>query len=140
MQEIRYFCRVDEELHLTIYKGANTGHVIATAIQCRDKGGVTKIKLMESSQALHLKHTRSLFSNKTFFEIAGTKVHWKGQTALVEDGTGICLAVYKVKRFETQDRKLGTLLVTAHGVPNIDAIVSSALVKQERTDEDEFEV
>jgi hypothetical protein len=35
---------------------------------------------------------------------------------------------------------LGTLLVTAHGIPYIDAIVSSALVKQERTDEEEQEV
>jgi hypothetical protein len=96
--------------------------------------------MTESSQALHLKHDRGVFSDKTIFEIAGKRVHWKGHSELVEDDTGICLAVYKTKGFESQNRKLGTLLVTADGVNYIDAIVSSALVKQERTDEFEYEV
>jgi hypothetical protein len=140
VQEIEYFCEVDKDLHITIYKGGYSGYVIATAIQCREKGGVTKIKMTESSQALHLKHGDGVFSDKTFFEIAGKRVHWKGLSELVEDETGICLAVYKAKSFESQNRMLGTLRVTAHGVNYIDAIVSSALVKQERTDEDEYEV
>jgi hypothetical protein len=88
-----------------------------------------------------MKHGSSLFSSdETYFEIDGKKVHWKGLSALVEDGTGVCLAVYKAKSWESKDRKLGTLLVTEHGVPYMDAIVSSALVKQERTDEEEMEV
>jgi hypothetical protein len=140
VQEIKYFCEVDKDLHITIYKGGYYGPVIATAIQCRDKGGVTKIKMTESSQALHLKHGRGLFSDNTLFEVAGKRVRWKGQSELVEDETGICLAVYKAKGFELQNRKLGTLLVTAHGVKYIDAIVSSALVKQQRTDDFEYEV
>jgi hypothetical protein len=140
VQEIEYFCNVDKDLHMTIYKGGYSGPVIATAVQCRDKGGVTKIKMPGSSKALHLKHGRGVFSDKTFFEIAGKRVHWKGLSELVEDETGICLAVYKAKGFESKNRKLGTLLITAHGVQYIDAIVSSALVKQERTDEDEYEV
>jgi hypothetical protein len=96
--------------------------------------------MTESGQVLSLKHSHSLFSDQTVFEIAGKKVHWKGHSVLVEDGTGICLAVYKAKLFESTDRKLGTLLVTAHGVKDIDIIVSSALVEQERTDELENEV
>ena len=141
MQEIKYFCEVDQgDLHITVYKGDYSGPVIATAIQSRDKGGVTKIKMTTSNQALHLKHGHNLLSNNTLFEIAGKRVHWKGQSELVEDETGICLAVYKAKRFESQNRKLGTLLVTAHGVQHVDIIVSSALVKQERTEEDEYEV
>jgi hypothetical protein len=139
VQEIKYACKADKDIHLTVHRGYS-GPVIATAVQCRDKGGVTAIKMTESGQALYLKHGRALFGDQTTFEIAGKKVHWKGVSALIEDGTGICLAVYKAKRFESKDRKLGTLLVTKHGVEHMDAIVSSALIKQERTDEDEFEV
>lgn len=140
MQEVKYFCEVDKDLHITVYKGGYSGHVIATAIQCRDRGGVAKIKMTESNQVLHLKHGHGVFSHNTVFEIAGKRVHWKGLSRLVEDETGICLAVYKAKGFELQNRKLGTLLVTTHGVKDIDVIVSSALVKQERTDEFEHEV
>jgi hypothetical protein len=140
VQEIKYYCEADKKLHLTVHKGDKSGPVIATAIQCHDKDGVTEIKLMEPSQVLHLEHHHGFFHGRTSFEIGGKKVHWKGQSALVEDETGICLAVYKAKLFEAKNRKLGTLLVTAHGVNYIDAIVSSALVKQERTDEFEYEV
>lgn len=87
-----------------------------------------------------MKHVHGFFHGRTFFEIGDKKVHWKGQSALVEDSTGVCFAVYKAKLFETKDRKLGTLLITAHGKEFIDIIVSSALVEQERTDEDENEV
>lgn len=59
---------------------------------------------------------------------------------MVEDDTGICLAVYKAKLFEAKDRKLGKLLITKHGLEFVDVIVSTALVQQERTDEAEDEV
>jgi hypothetical protein len=138
-QEIKYVCKADKNIRLSVCKGGYSGPVIASAIQNREKGGVTKIK-MDSGESLLLKHGQSLFSSdETFFEIDGKKVHWKGLSALVEDETGVCLAVYKAKRWESKDRRLGTLLITAHGVPYIDAIVSSALVKQERTDEEEME-
>jgi hypothetical protein len=139
-QEIKYFCEVNKNLQITVYKGGYSGDVIATAIQCREKGGVTKIKMTGSNQALHLKHGSGMFSNKTFFQIDGKRVHWKGESELVEEKTGSCLAVYKEDGFESKNRKLGTLLVTAYGVNCIDAIVCSAFVKQERTDEDEYEV
>jgi len=59
---------------------------------------------------------------------------------LVEDVTGVCLAVYKAKLFEAKNRKLGTLLITKDGLELVDVIVSTALVQQERTDEAEDEV
>jgi hypothetical protein len=96
--------------------------------------------MTESGQTLSLKHTHSLFSHQTSFELDGKKVHWKGQSVLVEDGTGICLAVYKAKHFESKDRKLGTLLVTAHGVKDIDAIVCSSLAQPDPGAEAENEV
>jgi hypothetical protein len=101
--------------------------------------GMTEIKLTQNSQTLLLTHVDGFFSGKTFFEIGGKKVHWKGQSALIEDDTGVCLAVYKAKRFESKNRKLGTLLITAHGLQYVDAIVSSALIEQQRTDEAEYE-
>jgi hypothetical protein len=141
VQEIKYVCKVaPKDGHLTVYKGGYSGTVIAAAIHGGDKGDVMEIKMTESGQSLYLKHTHSLFSNQTAFELAGKKVHWKGHSVLVEDGTGICLAVYKDKLFESKDRKLGTLLVTVHGVKDIDAIVSSALARRERGDEAENEV
>jgi hypothetical protein len=47
------------------------------------------------------------------------------------------LAIYKAKFLESKNRKLGTLLITAHYV---DIIVISALVEQERSDEAALEV
>jgi len=140
VQEIKYYCEVDKEIRLNIHKGSLAGPVIATAIHSRAKNGVTEIKLTQNNQVLLLTHVHGLFSGKTFFELGGKKFHWKGQSALVEDDTGVCLAVYKAKRFESKNRQLGTLLVTAHGLQYVDAIVSSALVEQERTDEAEYEV
>lgn len=48
--------------------------------------------------------------------------------------------MYKAKSFESEDRKLGTLLVTALGQQYVDIIVVSTLVEQERNDESEFDV
>jgi hypothetical protein len=94
-----------------------------------------------TDEALHMKHGHGIFeSDKTFFDIHGKRVHWTGESELTEDETRVTLATYKPKRWETKDRKLGTLVVTAYGAEYVDAIVSSALVKQERTDEWEFEV
>jgi hypothetical protein len=140
VQEIKYYCKVDENLHLTIYKGSLDGLVIATAIHSGGKNGMTKIELTQTNQTLLMTHVHGFFSSKTFFEIDGKKCHWIRQSALVEDDTGVCLAVYKAKRFESKNRKLGTLLVTVHGLQYIDVIVSSALVQQERNDEVEHEV
>jgi hypothetical protein len=142
MQEIKYYGEVDEQLRLTVHKGNFAGPVIATAIHSRDKNGMTEIRLTQTREILLLTHVQGFFSGKTYFQIGDDlkKVHWKGQSALVEDDTGVCLAVYKAKHFETKDRKLGTLLITAHGLQYVDAIVSTALVEQERTDEAEHEV
>ena len=140
MQEVKYFCRVDDKtLDITIHKGGYSGTVIATAVQNREKGGVTKITMTD--EALHMKQGHGLFeSDKTFFETHGKKVHWTGESELTDDETHITLATYKPKFWETNDRKVGTLVVTPQGAEYVDAIVSSALVKQERTDEWEFEV
>jgi hypothetical protein len=140
VQEIKYYCKVDEKLHVTIHKGSLAGPVIATAIHNRPKNDMTEIKLTQSNQSLLLTHVHGFFSGKTCFEIDGKKFHWKGQSVLIEDDTGVCLAVYKAKRFESKSRKLGTLLVTTYGLQYVDAIVSSALVEQEQTDEAENEV
>jgi len=140
VQEIKYYCEADGKLHLTVHKGDKSGPVIATAILSRDPDGVTEIKFTEPGQALHLKHVHDFFHGRTTFETGRKKVHWKGHSALVEDGTGVCLAVYKAILFEGKHHKLGTLLVTEHGIEFIDIVVSSALVEQERADEPENEV
>lgn len=123
-----------------VHKGGLAGPVIATAILSSTKNGATEIKLTQTHQTLLQTHVSGFFSGKTFFEIDGKKFHWKGQSALVEDDTGVCLAVYKAKSFESEDRKLGTLLVTAQGQQYVDIIVVSTLVEQERNDESEFDV
>ena len=142
MEEPKYYCEADKTQRLKVHKGGKSGPVIATASQNLDDDGITEVTLVDvqPNQTLYLKHVPGFFHGKTFFQVAGKKVHWKGQSALVEDETGICLAVYRKKFFEGTNRKLGTLLVTTHGAENIDIIVSSALVEQERTDEDEYEV
>jgi hypothetical protein len=142
VRQPKYYCEADEHQHLKIHKGDKSSPVIATATQNLDKDGITEIQLVdtEPSQSLQLKHVPGFFHGKTFFEIAGKAVHWKGQSGLVEDDTVVCLALYKKKFFERSNHKLGTLLVTAHGAENINIIVSSALVEQERTDEAEVEV
>lgn len=142
MQEVKYFCKVDDKtLHITIYKGgySDSGTIIATAVQNREEGGVTKVKMTDES--LLMKDGRSLLeSDKTFFETHGKRVHWTGDSQLTDDTAHVTLATYKHKSWESSDRKLGTLVVMPQGADYLDAIVSSALVKQERTDEWEFEV
>ena len=127
-----------------MHKGDRSGPVIATATQFIGKDGSTVVKLIGEPQSLiELKHVHGVFPffhGNTFFQIGETKVHWKGHSALVEDHTNICLAVYKAKFLETNNRKLGTLLITTHGTPSLDIIVVSALVEQERTDEAEAQV
>jgi len=127
-----------------VHKGDKSGPVIASATQFIGKDGSTEVKLIGAAQrSIELKHVHGafpFFHGNTFFKIGEKKVHWKGHSALVEDHTNVCLAVYKAKFLETKDRKLGTLLITAPGVPYLDIIVVSALVEQERSDEAEAEV
>jgi hypothetical protein len=140
MQEVKYFCNVDgETLNITIHKGDSSGPVIATAVQNLEKGGVTNIKMTD--EALYMKDGRGLLEyDKTFFETHGKKVHWTGASKLTEDESNITLATYKPKGWEANDRKLGTLVITPQGAEYVDVIVSSAFIKQERTDEREFAV
>jgi hypothetical protein len=145
-QETKYYCEADLSHYLTIHKGDLFGPIIASAPQVFiGKDGTTVVLLTRSTgkekiELEHMHHTLPLFHGNTFFQVGDKKVHWKGQSALVEDQTGVCLAVFKPKFFETKTRKLGTLLVTAHGLGFIDMIVISALVEQERLDEAELEV
>jgi len=127
-----------------VHKGDRSGPVIATATQFIGKDGSSEVKLIgEAQSSIELKHVHGVFPffhGNTFFQIGEKKVHWKGHSALVEDHTHVCLAVYKAKFLETKDRKLGTLLITARGIPYLDVIVVSALVEQERSDEAEAQV
>jgi hypothetical protein len=139
-QEIKYFGQVDKEQRLKVHKGDKTGPVIASAKASTEKNGVTLMEFTETGQIVGLQHVHGFFSGKTFFEVGGKKAHWKGQSVLVEDDNGVCLAVYKAKRFEGKNRKLGTLLVTKQGAQFVDIIVASNLIEQERNDQDENEV
>jgi hypothetical protein len=119
--------------------------VIASATQFLGKDGTTEVELVGSGSttSLQLQHAYSalpFFHGNTSFQLSDKKVHWKGQSALVEDATGVCFAIYKAKFSESKDRKLGTLLITGHGADYVDIIVISALVEQERSEEAALEV
>jgi hypothetical protein len=112
--------------------------VIATAKQCLARDGVTDIHFTGSGDLVRLEHVHGLlpfFHGKTLFEVGGRKFHWKGQTALLDDQSGQLLAGFHATYLETDYHKLGSLVVTEEGKKMLDAVVISALVVQERSDE-----
>ena len=69
------------------------------------------------------------------FTVNGNKYHWKGHTALIDDQTRCLLAGFHSKFLETDNHKLGTLVITEDGKNMLDIVVISCLVMQERSDE-----
>jgi hypothetical protein len=75
------------------------------------------------------------FNGKTLFQKGKRKFHWSGQTALVEEPNGAFLAGFHARYFETEEHKLGSLVVTKEGQKLLDLVVVTCLVMQERSDE-----
>jgi len=128
----------DEEHNVTIHKGSKTGPIIATATQCLTQDGQTDIHFVNPKESITLQHKHSLlpfFHGKTLFQKSGKNFHWSGQTALVEEGSGAFLAGFHARFFESQEHKLGSLVVTKEGGEILDLVVVTCLVMQERSDE-----
>lgn len=129
---------------MTIHRGDKEGPVIATALQCFEKDGVTEIQMYEPFETIvylsHVHHMLPFFHGRTSFTFGSKSYHWKGHTALIEDNTGLFIAALHTKFSETHYHKLGTLIVQPKGQKLLDLIVISCLVMQERSDEGKLAV
>ena len=133
-----YFAVADEDHNVTVHKGSKTGPIIGTATQCLTQDGQTDVHLLSPKESFQLHHKHSLlpfFNGKTLFQKGERKFHWSGQTALVEEPSGAFLAGFHARYFETEEHKLGSLVVTKEGQELLDLVVVTCLVMQERSDE-----
>jgi hypothetical protein len=99
--------------------------------------------LSQEHTTLSLEHfDRKFFHayDKTMFTYHGNKYHWKGHSELLEDETEIVLAVFHAGWFDSRTgvkgTKLGRLEITYDGLNLMDLVMISAMVVQERADEE----
>ena len=123
---------------LTIHRGNKFGFTIATGSHCLEKKSVTHLHFPESTRTVRLEHFHHKFLHfhgKTIFTYNGTKYHWKGNTVLVDDDTGEVLANFHSSRIDTASNKIGRLEVTNAGEKLLSLVVITALIVQEKSDE-----
>lgn len=139
-----YYCEADDSHKLTIHRGGKEGPVIATAVQCLEKDGVTEIHMFEPLETTvcieHVHRRLPFFHGKTSFTFGGKNYHWKGHSALIEDDSGILLAALHATILVADYHKLGTLIVVQAGQKLLDLVVVSCLVMLERSDEGKLAV
>jgi hypothetical protein len=138
MQETVYYLEVSADHGITIHRGSKTGLVIATGVLCREKEGVTQVQFPGAATSIDLQHvSHDIFSHgKTGFTYADKKYHWKGHTGLVDDETDKLLAIFHSSWFDRNYSKVGKLEVTSDGQKVLDVAVITALIVQERSDEE----
>lgn len=112
---------------------------MATGALCPDKEGATEVHFEDDAKVItlqHVKHAPLHIHGKTGFLYGEKKYHWKGHTALVDDEHGTLLAVFYSSWFDLSWKKLGRLEVTTDGQKMLDVAVVTALIVQERSDEE----
>jgi hypothetical protein len=139
-----YHCESQDNKTLVIRRGGKHGEIVAYATQCLERDGVTDIHLLEPKKCtIQLEHDSTInpfFHGKAGFRVNGKSYHWKGHTALIEDGTGILIAALHTRFFESDPYKLGTFVVTLDGKGMLDLVVVTCLVMQERSEEGKLSV
>ena len=135
-----YSCEAGPDHKLVIHRGENTGPVIATTggLNSAKEDGVTEVYVTDDSDPITLKHVHHEFFHvhgKTMFTYNGKKYHWKGHTGLVDDETDTLLAIFHSSWFDLNWNKVGRLEITSEGKKTLDLVVITALIVQERSDE-----
>ena len=124
---------------IIVHRGPKTGPVLATGLLCPDKEGVTEVHFESDTGVItleHVKHAPLHIHGKTEFSYRGKKYHWKGHTGLVDDEHGTLLAIFYSSWFDLNWNKVGRLEVTTDGQKMLDIAVITALIVQERSDEE----
>jgi len=135
--EILYYCDVSDDSKLEIHRGNKYGPIIAHSRMCSSKPGATDILVTDRrsrGRVNHIHHDDRTAG--THFVENGRKYHWNGQTELVEDVTGAVLAQLSFNN--SLDGSSGKLIIKpeAHYDHDlVDPIVMTALIVQERKDE-----
>jgi hypothetical protein len=132
-----YYCDAALDHRLIIHRGDKSGPIIATGEPCLSQEGLTEIHFAGygSLQLKHVHHKFLRFRGKTSFEYNGKVYHWRGHSQLVEDDSGVVLALFHPGWFELSGSRLGKLEITYDGLKMLDLVVITALIVQERSDE-----
>jgi hypothetical protein len=142
-----YFAEVLPDHKIAVHRGPQTGPIIATAELSHDKQGTTQIHFPTDSTSpsetgtaevklTHVHHAPLHVHGTTGFTYDGKGYTWKGHTALVENEHSTLLAVFYSSWFDLEWNKVGRLEVTSWGQKMLDVTVVTALIVQERSDEE----
>ena len=124
---------------IVVHRGPKTGPVLATGLLCPNKEGVTEVHVEGDTGVItleHVKHAPLHIHGKTEFSYDGKKYRWKGHTVLVDDEHSTLLAIFYSSWFDLNWNKVGRLEVTTDGQKMLDIAVITALIVQERSDEE----
>ena len=138
-----YFCEAVSDRKIIIHRGGKTGPVIATGSVCSDKEGTTEVQSQDDVSMITLEHVHHDLLHthgKTSFTYNGKRYHWKGHTGLVDDETNTLLAIFHSSWFGLNWTKIGRLEITVDGQKMTDVVVVTALIVQERSDEEKQSV
>jgi len=137
---VSYYCEARPDHKLVIHRGDKSGPVIATTANLTpEEEDITEIYFADNLNPIVLEHDDPQLFNihgKTTFTYNGKKYHWKGDTKLVEDETLTLLAIFHSSWFHFDLNKVGRLEITSEGKKMLNVVVITALVVQERSDED----
>lgn len=117
--------------------------MIATGVPCLEKEGYTDIHFTESKSVInfqHESHSLPFVHTKNRFEHNGKKYYWKDHRELVEEDTNLLLATFKPSWLEGYGHRIGQLVVKGDGQDMRDIVVITALIVQERADENTVSV
>jgi hypothetical protein len=107
-------------------------------VACLLTPGATDIHFNEPRSTFQLTHIHSChYLSKTKFSIDGNHYHWAGHGELVEEKTGDVIAQFypSWNVMDSDEHKIGKMIVKEKGQALLDAVVTTALIVQERSEE-----
>jgi len=132
--EVLYYCEANDS-KLEIHRGDKYGPLIADTRSCPSSPGATDIRVLAAgNRNSHCHHDED--TRRTHFVKNGRKFSWKNRTQLVDD-TGAVVAQMQ-SNTDPEDRRAGRLVINTEQDSKglLDPIVMTALMVQERSEED----
>jgi len=129
--ESLYYCDVASDDHqLEIHRGNKYGPVIAKTSRCMSNPGATDM-VARGGSAKHIHYDENRASS--YFSAGGQNYRWNSNMELLNDSGAVVAQMSLVR--DTQARRSGELLIKEDAVALADPIVMSALLVQERLEE-----
>ena len=135
-KKVLYYCDVSDDSYFEVHRGDINGPVVAFSQQCPSQPGSTDVVLTHPAEDFKVEHMHyDTATNLTEITGNGRKYSWKKGELVDEEGV-LLAQLHVIEREDDNDQRLGTLAVKGRNVQGLtDAIVVSALLVQERSDE-----